>query len=379
MEMDFVYLGDNDSLASIDSESKVIKPIQHSDEEIPQFNVNLGETIKKQELQFDIPQLEHKPKVLSEEEVQWLESCGIEKYYGDASPDDYFRRENLFSELVDDYQRAKARYNLGIGEEYSLVWGNISGSIENQTDLYEYITNRFIEYTNRYVEDVNTLLVNWGLEINFLLSRKIDKDSPHLEGTPTTTLPEIEDDSDRIASTKWVNTKLSLLTDYNLKWLKVNKDYMFIDDPPQNIILTWEFYNIPEEIVINGQSVNPSASSYTFRNINNSFLIHFSYKINDKWYNQAITFQKVNAYYYGTEEDPNTMSKTKETSIIVNSLEDKFVYLYIPNDGKARLFVNNILGGFINLGGRLINGVGYYLYRTVHPGLGELHITYDKQ
>ena len=67
-------------------------------------------------------------------------------------------------------------------------------------------------------------------------------------------MPGIEDDSDRIASTKWVNAKLSLLTDYNLKWLKVNKDYMFVDDPPQNIILNWEFYNIPEEIVINGQS-----------------------------------------------------------------------------------------------------------------------------
>jgi hypothetical protein len=73
------------------------------------------------------------------------------------------------------------------------------------------------------------------------------------------------------------------------------------------------------------------------------------------------------------------MNKTKETSIIVNSLKDKFVYLYIPNDGKARLFVDNILGGFKSLGGRLINGVGYYLYRTVHSGLGELHITYDKQ
>lgn len=379
MEMDFVYLGDNDSLANIDAGSKVVKPKKYSDEEIPQFDVNLGETIKKQETLFDIPQVEYKPKELSVEEVQWLESCGIEKYYGDASPDDYFRRENLFSELVDDYQRAKARYNLGIGEEYSLVWGNITGAIENQTDLYEYINNRFIEYTNKYTEEVNNLLVEWGLEINFLLSRKIDKDSPYLEGTPTTTLPEVEDDSDRIASTRWVNAKLSLLPDYNLKLLNINKAYMFVDDPPQNITLNWEFYNIPEEIVINGQSVNPNTSSYTFYNISNSLLIHFSYKMNDKWYNQTITFQKVNAYYYGTEEDPSTMSKTKETSILVNSLKDKFVYLYIPNDGKARLFVDNILGGFKSLGGRLINGVGYYLYRTVHPGLGELHITYDKQ
>ena len=250
MEMDFVYLNNDDSLANINLESKVVKPKQYSDEEIPQIDVNL------EELQTNIPRLEYKPKVLSEDEVKWLESCGLEKYYGDASLDDYFRRENLFSELVNDYQRAKARYNLGIGDEYSLVWGNIDGSIENQTDLYEYITNRFTEYANKYAEEVNALLVEWGLEIDFILSRKIDKDSPYLEGTPTTTLPGIEDDSDRIASTKWVNAKLSLLTDYNLKWLKVNKDYMFVDDPPQNIILNWEFYNIPEEIVI--KLVQPS-------------------------------------------------------------------------------------------------------------------------
>jgi hypothetical protein len=46
---------------------------------------------------------------------------------------------------------------------------------------------------------------------------------------------------------------------------------------------------------------------------------------------------------------------------------------------NARLFVDNILGGFRNIGGTVINGINYYLYRTVNSGLGQLHITYDKQ
>ena len=70
---------------------------------------------------INVPQLDYTPLIPTNKDLLMREVCGIEKYYGDASPEDYFRRENLFSELVNDYQRAKARYNLGIGEEFSLV------------------------------------------------------------------------------------------------------------------------------------------------------------------------------------------------------------------------------------------------------------------
>ena len=47
--------------------------------------------------------------------------CDVEQYYGDTNIDDSFKRSNLFSELVTDYQRATARFNLGIADEYSMV------------------------------------------------------------------------------------------------------------------------------------------------------------------------------------------------------------------------------------------------------------------
>ena len=49
----------------------------------------------------------------------------LEQYYPDASKEDYFKRENLFSELVNEFQRA---LDIGIGDAYSLG-GNISGLI----------------------------------------------------------------------------------------------------------------------------------------------------------------------------------------------------------------------------------------------------------
>ncbi len=363
--MEFINLNEDTSLVNVTGESNVL--------------------IKKEPAiqlldDSEVPQIDYIPKTNdTEEDVLLQGSCGIEDYYGDTSKEDYFKRENLFSELVNDYQRAMARYNLGIGEEYSLVWGNITGAIENQQDLYNYINNKLIDYFNNHNETINNLLTQWASDINFQLSQKLDKYSPNLEGIPTTTLPSIEDNSSRVASTEWVNAKFETSEDYNLKWIKLNKTYMFFGDDPQTIILTWDFYNNPEEVHINGLSVNPYSREYSFTNVNNSFSIHFSYKMNNKWYNKIITFEKVYAYYYGVDSAISSMTKTKNSLIIVNSSTDKFVYLYIPNDGNARLFVDNILGGFKVIGNTLINGIGYHLYRTVNSGLGQLYIKYDKQ
>ena len=380
---EFINLDHDNSLLNITEDSKLLKKkkeiVELPEDDIPQFKYVPK---KESELLFDIeiPQVEYIPKQDSEEEEFLLQSsCGIEQYYGDASKEDYFRRENLFSELVNEYQRSKARYNLGIGEEYSLIWGNVGGLINNQGDLVDYIHNTFGDFTNDYIVSINKLLLDWGLEINYNLNQKVDKYSPHLEGIPTTTLPSIDDDSARIASTEWVNSKLRANEDYNIKFISLNKTHMFYGDPPQNIILTWEFYNLPDELMINETPININSTSYTFSNINNNLTIRFSYKRNDKWYNKILNFEKVYAYYYGLESEVSSMSKTKDSSIIVNSLPNKFVYLYLPNDGKARLFVDNILGGFKTVSATIINGISYYLYRTVNSGLGELYIKYDKQ
>ena len=72
--------------------------------------------------EIDVPQIEYKSKsdnILEEEHLDSV--CNIIKTYGNESVEGFFLKENLFSELISDYQRAIARFNLGIGEEYSLV------------------------------------------------------------------------------------------------------------------------------------------------------------------------------------------------------------------------------------------------------------------
>lgn len=54
----------------------------------------------------------------------------------------YFLLSNLFSELDTDWKKLIARKNLGIDQVInSINWGDISGNIENQVDLYNYILN----------------------------------------------------------------------------------------------------------------------------------------------------------------------------------------------------------------------------------------------
>ena len=133
-----------------------------------------------------------------EESICIHESCDASTYYGDANEDDSFKRSNLFSELTDEYQRAVARQNLGIADDYTLLWGNISGNLANQTDLYRFILDTIASEYNELIFEINLKLGQWGYEIRNELSQKANILSPDFKGTPTTTLPEISDYSNRI-------------------------------------------------------------------------------------------------------------------------------------------------------------------------------------
>lgn len=73
------------------------------------------------------------------EDVEGFCDCSVPSFYGNTDEDGNLKKDNMFSEFTDDYQRAKARENLGISDEYTLQWGNIEGNVVNQIDLCIYI------------------------------------------------------------------------------------------------------------------------------------------------------------------------------------------------------------------------------------------------
>lgn len=65
-------------------------------------------------------------------------------------------RDNYLGEYRTELERAKVRKNLGIADEQSLLWGNISGTIEAQKDLVQYIEQKWT-YTSDVAENINTV------------------------------------------------------------------------------------------------------------------------------------------------------------------------------------------------------------------------------
>ena len=313
-------------------------------------------------------------QTLPEEEECCIQSCDPSKFYGDPNPDDSFKRANLFSELVDEYQRAMARYNLGITDEYSLVWGNIKGNIANQSDIYNFIVNSIASNINEVLNGANSKLAEWAYEIRTTLEGKADKESPNLTGEPTTSLPSIYDNSNRIASTEWVNAKIAEITNAELLYLSLNKNFIFYGDPMTDVTCAWDFSVVIESQSINGTELPIDTRSYTFTGISNSFPITLSYVYNGKTYSKSVTLKKVYPTYYGVILNYVQLNKTGDNSVVITCNENDYGYLYIPNGKDSRISVDGLVGGFKTIGTSQIHGITYYIYRTSYSGLGKLNI-----
>ena len=62
-------------------------------------------------------------------------------------------KSNYLGEFRTALEKAKARRNLGIGDEYTLTWGNITGHIEDNHDLTQFIENQWkYEYVSPYIQ-----------------------------------------------------------------------------------------------------------------------------------------------------------------------------------------------------------------------------------
>ena len=78
--------------------------------------------------------------------------CGkrIPKYQAQPIP---LMKSNYLGEFRTQLEKAKARKNLGIGDEFLLTWGNITGHIEDNKDLTTFIENQWkYEYVSPYIQ-----------------------------------------------------------------------------------------------------------------------------------------------------------------------------------------------------------------------------------
>lgn len=300
------------------------------------------------------------------------DDCDTSKYYGCTGGDDGFQKENLFSELTDEYQRTIARINLGIADEYALKWGNIKGNLSNQKDLYTFVTDSIAFDINKVIDEINLKLAQWACEIEIRFKNKADIFSPNFAGTPTTTLPLMTDNSDRIASTEWVNAKIAAASiDDNVKAISLDPEYMCYGDEPTDVKVTWEYHKDVIEQSINGVVLSPDVREYTFTNRTTSMVITLKYKYEDISAARAVTFDIKYPNYFGTSPDYTKLDGTIDNVYTVNAGANEYIYVMIPNGANTVLGVSSIIGGFKLLGTQEIFSNLYYIFKSAQPGLGE--------
>lgn len=300
------------------------------------------------------------------------DDCDTSKYYGCTGGDDGFQKENLFSELTDEYQRTIARINLGIADEYALKWGNIKGNLSNQKDLYTFVTDSIAFDINKVIDEINLKLAQWACEIEIRFKNKADIFSPNFAGTPTTTLPLMTDNSDRIASTEWVNAKIAAASiDGNVKAISLDPEYMCYGDEPTDVKVTWEYHKDVVEQSINGVVLSPDVREYTFTNRTTSMVITLKYKYEDISATRVVTFDIKYPNYFGTSPDYTKLDRTIDNVYTVNAGANDYIYVMIPNGANTVLGVSSIIGGFKLLGTQEIFSNLYYIFKSAQPGLGE--------
>lgn len=300
------------------------------------------------------------------------DDCDTSKYYGCTGGDDGFQKENLFSELTDEYQRTIARINLGIADEYALKWGNIKGNLSNQKDLYTFVTDSIAFDINKVINEINLKLAQWACEIEIRFKNKADIFSPNFAGTPTTTLPLMTDNSDRIASTEWVNAKIAAASiDDNVKAMSLDPEYMCYGDEPTDVKVTWEYHKDVIEQSINGVVLSPDVREYTFTNRATSMVITLKYKYEDISATRVVTFDIKYPNYFGTSPDYTKLDRTIDNVYTVNAGANEYIYVMIPNGANTVLGVSSIIGGFKLLGTQEIFSNLYYIFKSAQPGLGE--------
>lgn len=326
---------------------------------------------------FNIPKQTIKIDTEDEEEhICIKDDCDVSKYYGCTDQYDGFKKENLFSELTDEYQRAIARLNLGIPDSLAFIWGNIKGNIFNQKDLYEWVTTHTAEEINEAITNINKVLDEWAYQIKLALKNKADIYSPNFQGIPTVPLPSAKDNSNQIASTEWVNARIEA-TDYNkdLKYFRVSPQFRYVDETSVNVTVEWDYKSPIISQSINGQKLDINDRQFVFENVTKDMVILLNFTTAEGSYVEVYSFETKYPIYYGTNKDITSNSRTFSSPFVVTAGEGEFIYIGLPNNDNAQFSVSGIIGGFILDSSIELHNTIYYIYKSVNPNLGETSIT----
>ena len=274
-----------------------------------------------------------------------------------SSPQGYFQIKNLFNELKTEADKANARHNLGIGDTQNIKWGNITGFIEKQTDLTQYLDTFITElrdlvnpFNQPYTNSDNPSISTVGEALDQLLYKGLT-----IQSTVTPNIAEIGE----------------TVPEVKFSW-KYNKNVTQQSFDGTDIGLDIR------EVTLQDVTSTTSKSLQAFDGENTKKVV------------MSITFKL--ASYYGVSESTPTNSEEiisrftrdlnfyKGSSVTITAQDNQYIYLMLPKSmGQVQFYVGGFEGGFQIVDPNFQftkNGVtnSYILYKSDNPGLGTTTI-----
>lgn len=173
-------------------------------------------------------------------------SCGPKRKVIKSEPIPLFK-ENYFKEFRTELEKAKARANLGIGDAYTLQWGNIKGRIEDNADLTDFIKNQWTYYYKSQYSDIVINNVKEALDYVLYYVQTFESNDAlvsELQGSVRdlrTDLGKLNDDLTELINQKQEQTDLSFqqvndkLTNLDNDISSINDSIATINDAIENI------------------------------------------------------------------------------------------------------------------------------------------------
>ena len=274
-----------------------------------------------------------------------------------SSPYGYFQIKNLVNELKTEADKANARHNLGIGDAWNIKWGNITGYIERQTDLTQYLDTFVTElrdlvnpFNQPYTNSDNPSVSTVGEALDQLLYKELT-----IQSTVTPNIAEIGE----------------TVPEVKFSW-KYNKNITQQSFDGTDIGLDIR------EVALQDVTSTTSKSLQAFDGETTKKVV------------MSITFKL--ASYYGVSESTPTNSEEiisrftrdlnfyKGSSVTITAQDNQYIYLMLPKSmGQVQFYVGGFEGGFQIVDPNFQftkNGVtnSYILYKSDNPGLGTTTI-----
>ena len=201
--------------------------------------------------------------------------CGkrIPKYQAQPIP---LMKSNYLGEFRTQLEKAKARRNLGIGDEYTLSWGNITGHIEDNADLIKFIEDQWkYEYVSPYIQqEIKNVKQALDYALYYVstyeandqavqsLSRQFDVLTQHVDDIQQQLQQDINNNSQSIEQIEQsINQINQSISDINDALQNINVDKNIHDWVEQNLRQSKTIYF--KDIVETHTEVNPETSEET--------------------------------------------------------------------------------------------------------------------